>query len=270
MIIWIASYPKSGNTWVRSFLTNYFSNNKDFNFSLLKKINKFPNISLFKELNINYKKFEEIASNWITMQDFINLQNKVVYLKTHNAMVTINGCKFTNKDNTIGFIYLVRDPRDVILSYADHLGINHQETFDLMTYNYSTEISTSDKNYRSVFLGSWASNYNSWKNFNISKGLIIKYEDLIKNTEKTFTQIIKYLSEIDNITINQEKIKRCIKNTNFSVLQNLETKTGFSEKGKNIFFRKGIIGDWKNNLDTKITKKIETIFYKEMKELKYL
>ena len=121
MITWIASYPKSGNTWVRSFLSNYFSENENFNFNQLKKINKFPRKEIFEELDIDYKDFKNIASNWITMQEYINLKNETVYLKTHNAMVTINNSKFTDANNTNGFVYLVRDPRDVILSYSSHL-----------------------------------------------------------------------------------------------------------------------------------------------------
>ena len=81
MIIWIASYPKSGNTWVRSFLSNYFCDDKKFDFTQLRKISKFPQEKILKELNINFKDFKEIASNWISMQDYINLKNKIIYLK---------------------------------------------------------------------------------------------------------------------------------------------------------------------------------------------
>ena len=73
MIIWIASYPKSGNTWVRSFLTNYFSNDNDFSFKQLNKIKKFPNKDLFNELNIDYSNFNNVPSSWILMQEYINL-----------------------------------------------------------------------------------------------------------------------------------------------------------------------------------------------------
>ena len=97
MIIWLASYPKSGNTWLRSFLVNYLNKHtSNFEFSLLGQINKFPNVELFDQLNVNFNKFSEIIKNWINMQEFINLKNEFTYLKTHNAMCTINNCPFTN------------------------------------------------------------------------------------------------------------------------------------------------------------------------------
>ena len=90
MIIWIASYPKSGNTWIRLFLKSYFKYN-DF-------ISEgFPIENHFKQLKINYVDFKEIIKNWETMQKYINLKSQINYLKTHNALCTINNYKFTNK-----------------------------------------------------------------------------------------------------------------------------------------------------------------------------
>ena len=270
MIIWIASYPKSGNTWVRSFLTNYFSNDNDFSFKQLNKIKKFPNKDLFNELNIDYSNFNNVPSSWILMQEYINLKNEIVYFKTHNAMATINNNKFTDSNNTIGFIYLVRDPRDVVLSYASHLGNSVDDTFDLMQDNFSFELDADNIEARSVLLGSWAANYNSWKSFNSVEGLIIRYEDLVMKPKNSFLKIIEYLHKISGLNINLQKIDKCISNTRFDKLQNLEITKGFKEKGVNSFFRKGIVGDWKENLDPKIIKKIEVKFIKEMKELGYL
>ena len=263
MITWIASYPKSGNTWVRSFLANYLSNNEYFDFKQLKKIDKFPREILFKELNINKNDFNDIASNWIPMQSFINLKNQLTYLKTHNAMMTINNYKFTDSVNTNGFIYLVRDPRDVIISYASHNNQSLEETLEIMTSNFSR--TTEDK----TIMSSWSINYNSWKNSNFEK-IIIRYEDLIENPEINFYKIIAFLNKINDLPISNEKISKAISNTNFDKLKILEKKKGFAEAKKNIFFRKGKVGQWKTELKKDIIKKIEESFNKEMKELKYI
>ena len=167
------------------FLANYLSNNEYFDFKQLKKIDKFPREILFKELNINKNDFNDIASNWIPMQSFINLKNQLTYLKTHNAMMTINNYKFTDSVNTNGFIYLVRDPRDVIISYASHNNQSLEETLEIMTSNFSR--TTEDK----TIMSSWSINYNSWKNSNFEK-IIIRYEDLIENPEINFYKIIAF------------------------------------------------------------------------------
>ena len=270
MIIWLASYPKSGNTWIRSFLTNYL--NKDtsnFNFNLLNQIKKFPRRELIDELKINFNKFEEIVKNWINMQEFVNLKQEFTYLKTHNAMCTVNNYSFTNKKNTIGFIYLVRDPRDVILSYSHHLEKSIEFTLKIMIDKSAREKMDNKGNDESI-LGSWSENYKSWRDYNSVKKIIIKYEDLIQNPYETFFKIINYLNGINGLPIDEGMIKKSIENTSFKNLQNLENKFGFHEKDHGVFFRKGKSGNWKNDLDKKIIFKIEQTFKKEMIELNYL
>ena len=270
MIIWLASYPKSGNTWIRSFLTNYLNKNtSNFNFNLLNQIKKFPRSELIDELKINFNKFEEIVKNWINMQEFVNLKQEFTYLKTHNAMCTVNNYSFTNKKNTIGFIYLVRDPRDVILSYSNHLEKSIEFTLNIMI-NKSAREKMDNKGNDETILGSWSENYKSWRDYNSVKKIIIKYEDLIQNPYETFFKIINYLNGINGLPIDEGMIKKSIENTSFKNLQNLEKKYGFPEKGHGVFFRKGKSKEWKNDLDKKIIFKIEQAFNEEMKELGYL
>ena len=121
MIIWLASYPKSGNTWVRAFLSTYiYSQNEEFKFENLNKIDLFPQMKYFNDIGVTPNSLSEFAKNLILTQDKINLSNDIVFFKTHNAMCSIGNYPFTNKDNTLGVIYLIRDPRDVLISYSKH------------------------------------------------------------------------------------------------------------------------------------------------------
>ena len=277
MIIWISSYPKSGNTWVRYFLKSYF---EPFDKKLTLKSSKlddfytlnFPNLPLLKELNIDYSNFANIIKNWIPMQSFINLNNRTNFCKTHNAMCTINNYPFTNKENTLGAIYIVRDPRDVVLSYANHLQLSHEETVERMFDSKNGEFQPGENGeYNSTITGSWSDNYNSWKSYKSSKILIIKYENLIDNSFFYFSKIIKYLSEISEVEYDERKINQSIEKTSFDKLRTLEEKEGFDEKGLGkYFFRSGKKGTWKNQLDVNLSRKIRSKFKKEMDELNYI
>ena len=280
MIIWLASYPKSGNTWVRLFIKSYLSKDKK-NFNINQEpeddfvINKFPSKNILEEMKINYNNFFEIAQNWISIQERINLNNKLNFLKTHNAMCTINKSKFTNKENTLGAIYIVRDPRDIAVSFSHHFGISLVKIIENMLNENHTIFESDFENKSlgpgSTLLSSWANHYNSWKNYNLSEVLIIKYEDLINKTNDKFYEIVSYLNKLNKIRIDKAKIQECIQLTSFINLQTLEKKYGFDDKtlSKN-FFRKGEIGSWKNELDIDLSKRIENHFKKEMKELNYL
>ena len=277
MITWIASYPKSGNTWMKLFLKSYF-NSENTTFSINSKsddfftVETFPISKKFKELNINYKDFSDIAKNWINMQSLINLNNKNNYIKTHNAMCSINNYNLTDNENTLGAIYVVRDPRDIAISYSAFLDLKLDDTVDFMLSPscYEEDIFESVR-YKKSIMGNWAYHYNSWKNYNSREVIIIKYEDMLNDPNKTFLQVLSFLKKIDNIEINKQKMSEAINQTSFKNLQKLEVKEGFDENpSSKSFFRKGKRGEWKKKLSSENIKKIEKKFFKEMKELEYL
>ena len=277
MIIWLSSYPKSGNTWVKLFLSAYLGKQSPsipFNINkMLIPFSLFPTNNLIKKFNFDFTNFEKIAEHWIPMQDYLNLGTKGnIFVKTHNVICTINGNKFTNKQNSLGAIYLVRDPRDIIISYSSFLKKSYDEVATYLFNNKSFELSNIDgKQFDFTLIGSWSDNYNSWKNYKSINVLIIKYEDLVSDTQNTFTKIIKYLNKIDNIKIDNEKIKSCINLTSFENLRKIEEEKGFIEKGfGQFFFRKGKVGDWKKKLNQDLVKKVEEKFKLEMKELGYI
>ena len=131
MIIWIASYPKSGNTWVRSIISSYFfSENGDFDFSLLKKIPLYPGPKYFKNKIIRPG---EVSLFWESSQKQIVQNQKQIFLKTHNALISLNNKNFTSEKTSLGAIYIVRDPRNILSSLKNHYDLkDYDETFDFM------------------------------------------------------------------------------------------------------------------------------------------
>tara|TARA_B100000900_G_scaffold116233_1_gene97852 strand:+ start:3306 stop:4160 length:855 start_codon:yes stop_codon:yes gene_type:complete len=284
MILWLASYPKSGNTYLRALLVAYFFTKEgNFDFDKLKFTKFFPHINLFKNLGIDITDENEVLKNYIKAQEMINKKyNKsILFVKTHSTLQSINGNQFTNLDNTLGAIYVVRDPRNVVTSYSNHYQTSvEQSAHDMFTNTYLKGMVdyNSFQNHVLTHLGTWADNYNSWKHFNkFNKYLLIKYEDIVSKPDVIFQDVLKFIAKISNtnLKIDKKKMENAINTTTFENLKQMEEKKGFIEavkrKDNNItFFKQGSNRDWKKLLTNEIKNKIEKSFNTEMKELGYL
>jgi hypothetical protein len=126
MFIWLASYPKSGNTLVRSMLSAYFfSQDGNYNFQLIKNIKQFPHGGLFLKMGIDINNHNETVKNYIKVQESFNKKNTTQFLKTHSFLFNFNkNFPFTNFDNTLGVIYIVRDPRNIVTSFSKFRSFN--------------------------------------------------------------------------------------------------------------------------------------------------
>ena len=276
-IFWIASYPKSGNTWMRAIITSFFfTKNGEFNFDLLKNVGFFDVLTRYKFIeHLNNNDFNNLHKLAIISKYRLKAQKRVRFLedfsffKTHNANITINNYKYTNEENTLGVIYLVRDPRDVVLSYA-----NHQEKDIDMTIDHLLDkrTITRDKYRLPTLLSSWDLHYESWKKLKVPK-MIIKYEDLLKNTKKVMEELSYFFEQNYNFKfINKEfLIDNIISSTKFNIFKKYEENYGFQEsKGKSIFFKKGKSNQWKKKLQKKQVEKIESSLNETMTELNYI
>ena len=279
MIIWLASYPKSGNTWVRQFLASLiYSNRGKSGLDKLGFIMQYPKRDQFEKLVTDLNDFNQIKKNWINSQDLINSDNKVKIFKTHHALYSLGEDSFTNEKNTLGAIYVVIDPRNVISSILYHFNLSCIEE----ALNFIKEEKKFIGNLKNkvnyplhTLIGSWKTNYNSWKligkNF-----LLVRYEDLILNPNSEFRKIANHITSIINIRFTEEQIKKSIEESSFKNLSSLEDKNGFiegikdSENKKKKFFNLGPKNNWKESLDKKFVDKIENSFNNEMKELGYI
>ncbi len=271
MIIWLSSYHKSGNTWVRTFLTNYLYEEKEDPFENINKISSYPRERHFTFLDKQEIKTlgdkEKSFKYYIKSQENINTSGDLSLFKTHSYCGAVNGNHFTNNQNTAGFIYFVRDPRSVAISLSHHMTKSLDEVVDIMS-DKNTFMKVNDE--FSEYLSSWRINYLSWRNAKYPK-LIIRYEDLKKNSFDNFKNILKFINNHVNIEIDDQKIENTITKCEFKNLQSYEKKNGFKErKGKELFFRQGKVDEWKERLPQILIKKLEKEFNSEMKELGYL
>tara|TARA_B100000941_G_C28482952_1_gene543290 strand:+ start:512 stop:1366 length:855 start_codon:yes stop_codon:yes gene_type:complete len=283
MIIWLASYPKSGNTWVRSFISSLlYTNDGKVSFSKLNKIGQFPARSQFLNFIDDLQNVKEVYKNWSSVQNYLNLDNKIKFLKTHHINCKIENYEFTDQTNTLGVIYIVRDPRNVACSVKNHFSLNNYEevkNFLFRENNWLGIIKDRDQpimdNKIPTLISSWKTNYLSWKN-KTKNYLLIKYENLLNDPNNEFFKISKYLENHLKINISKEKVNKAIESCSFKNLQKLEIEGKFQEStvdkdNNNVkFFHLGPENDWRKKLDKEISKAIEEQFQEEMKELKYI
>ena len=280
MIIWVASYPKSGNTWVRSIISSLvYTENGIFDFPSIKKIDQYPQRRFLEHFTQDYNNIHEIKKHWITSQERINLDTKIKFFKTHHLNCKIDNYPFTNKECTRATIYIVRDPRNLIDSISNHFSksIEESKKFLLTSKILSPgkEIELRGGNVI-TYLGSWKEHYKFWTNDNENL-LIIKYEDLVKNIHQEIDKIIAFLKNYIDLKVSDTKKENIIKSTSFEALKKIEDNGDFTEnvfvKGRSEkvrFFNKGPNNNWQKTLPTKIQEDLETELNNELKELGYL
>tara|TARA_S200000501_G_scaffold268792_1_gene252493 strand:- start:1297 stop:2166 length:870 start_codon:yes stop_codon:yes gene_type:complete len=289
MIIWLASYPKSGNTWLRYFIISLLfadKNKRKMNLNHLQAIMTFPGKSHFDDLVNDYLDFDEVAKNWLNAQEKINSDKQIRIFKTHNMNIRYKNHNFTNLNNTLAIIYIIRDPRNVITSLKNHFNLkNYQETKNFL-FNESQLITLSEiekekfigkKNFQlPQIIGSWKTHYESWKS--IKKNfLLIKYENLIHKPQDEFKKISDFLGNLLSTKFSENQINNSINDSSFNNLKSMEDIHGFNESvynpetgRKNKFFYLGPKNDWRNILDKDLSDEISSKFENEMKELDYL
>ena len=277
MIIWLASYPKSGNTWIRLFINSLlFTPDNTIDINKIK-IEQFPSRKYFYEITDNVDDVDEFMKNCNKAQSKLNLDKKLRFFKTHNAFWKFGTHSFTDVFNTLGIIYIVRDPRNVITSIKNH--------YNYDSYDKALKFIKDEKNMIGVkgskkemdlptLISSWKIHFNSWRNLTKLKNnyILIKYEDLIKNPFNEFLKITNFISKISKLRFDEKNILKSVENTSFESLKKQEELKGFKEapENSNKFFNLGPENNWQKLLDTQIKEDIEESFQKEMSELGYL
>ena len=277
MIIWLASYPKSGNTWVRLFLNSLiFTKDSNVNINDIK-IEQFPSRKYFNGITNNIDDMREFMQYCNIAQSKLNLDSKIKFFKTHNAFWRTGIYSFTDDKNTMGIIHIVRDPRNVITSIKNHYNYeNYEKALKFMEDEKNIigiKGSTKEMDLPTL-ISSWKTHYNSWKNLTTLKSryILIKYEDLLKDPVNEFNKICFFINKISKLKFSEKNILKAVENTNFENLKIQEQSKGFKEapKNNNKFFYLGPSNVWQNLLDKNIKDRLESNFKQEMQDLSYL
>ncbi|MGQ0664794.1 MAG: sulfotransferase domain-containing protein [Pseudomonadota bacterium] len=249
-IVWLASYPKSGNTWLRAFLANYISDA-----GTPVDINRLPEFSL----SDNHARYYELIGGKpaakMSPGEIHRLRPAVhrlmagsrpgrVFVKTHNAIATLDGIPTITAQATAGAIYVIRNPFDTVVSFADHYGLTLDAAIKAINSDANTTLPAAGVIFE--FLASWGQHVRSWTT---AKGLrltVIRYEDLAARPTAAFGAVVRFL----DLPADAGRLERAIRFSAFEVLAGQERKGGFIEgSGKaDRFFRQGKVGAWREVL----------------------
>jgi len=272
-LIWLASYPKSGNTWLRAFLHNYLTDP-----ATPHDINRLTELTTGERAAALYHRHDPRPAATYTPADAVRLRPLVhrdlmgndpqrVFVKTHNPAITIGTTPLITPEVTDRAIYLLRDPRDIAISYAAHLGITLDAMIPLLADDRAVSGGTDHKILE--FIGSWSRHVASWTANPHPKLLVLRYEDLLTDPTDGFTDVIRFLGA----TPDPARLHRAINFTRFETLQHQEQTTGFAERPPTAttnFFRTGTAGQWRTTLTARQRRRIERDHAVQMRRFEYL
>jgi hypothetical protein len=254
-LVWLASYPKSGNTWTRAFLSNLASIidgaqelldvNSIGRFTIGENFTQFYTDRLGFAPTGSEEHRKQIAAvrHAVQQEEIADKFEGLIFVKTHNALAIDRGHSIINFAVTSGAVYIVRNPLDVAISLSHHMNKTIDQAIAVM--DSLAETAVNEKRVHEVW-DSWSNHVLSWTRKPHRAIYVMRYEDMLSDTEKTFGALAQHLL----LGATPEQVTKAIDWSSFDKLKSQEEKDGFKEKPEHAerFFREGRAGQWKDIL----------------------
>jgi hypothetical protein len=272
-ILWLASFPKSGNTWTRAFLANLILDPPE-----PLSLQRIGEVCPSEPAEIWFRPFAkgkvadlsgpEIAALRVKAQErVVRLNKNVVPMKTHSYLGEDSGHPIFSMQATYGAVYIIRDPRDIVLSAADHFGKTLDEVIAWMA-DPQAMCKRMPGTIVHELQSSWSNHVESWTKWNHPGIFVVRYEDLLADTLDQFGRIARHFG----ISSDTARIRKAAEFSSFKQLQKMEAEQGFVERSihSERFFRAGRSGGWQDKLTADQVKRIESDHAAQMKRFGYL
>jgi hypothetical protein len=275
-IVWLSSYPKSGNTWLRLFFDAYIMGEVDINEVVTSVADDNAKRHTIGDQTTDIRRLpidvQQLARPMALLRLVLAFQqnriaNVPLLVKTHNPNLVSNGIELLPAHLTKQTIYIVRDPRDVAPSFAKHTGVDVDKAITSMSNRYNV-LQDEDKSSNRVadLLSSWDNHVNSYRTGDAHNTKIYRYEDMREKPERTFRQIIEQVG----LPFDHERMQKALELTDLERLRSVEKEQGFKESSphaKDQFFGEG---RGRHKLTIRQRKRIEKDMGRQMKALGYL
>lgn len=253
-IVWLASYPKSGNTWFRIFLANLFAdkdvpqdiNKLEISTPVAASRGLFANVAGWSSSALNLSELRLLQPS--VYRQLSAQQKESCYLKTHEAYTKNASNQFIHApEASQAVLYFVRNPLDVCLSWANHCGISTDRSIQQMAHSQwlAGKKAIGNSQYAQQTL-SWSQHVLTWTQQADMPCLVMRYEDMLAKPEKTFSQAVSFLG----LEYSMQQIEKALRFSRFDQLKQQEQQSGFAEKPdkSKAFFRQGKANAWQNEL----------------------
>ena len=271
-IIWIASYPKSGNTWTRAFLLHLFMNPREpfplDEMGMMSPVDAglhWFNEALGEE-RTRYTPEAAAALRVAAQREIAKCFPATGFVKTHCCFLPWFGHPMFDLSLTAGAIYVVRNPLDIVASYASHVGRSLDDLVRVITTE-NHEVPGSEKQTPQL-LGSWSQNVLSWTKRPHPGLHVMRYEDMVAAPAVTFGKLARFLGVDPPV----ERLERAIDFSSFDQLKQIEAAKGFAERTEHqsTFFRSGRIGGWREELTPEQVRRVVAANREQMARFDYL
>jgi hypothetical protein len=248
-LVWLASYPKSGNTWLRVFLHNYITNADEPH-----SINDLAAFSAVECSAAFFAALDKRPGSALTPadvqslrplvhRDLTKLHDDLVFVKTHNANLALHGVPFCTPEVSAGAIVVIRDPRDVAVSYAAYTGMDIDAAIDFMGQKGAANRGTDVQVFE--LLSRWSAHVESWSQSH--RHMLLRYEDMVAGPETVFGKVVHFLGDDPE----PARLARAISFSRFDELSAQERNVGYAAHAPSAagrFFRTGRVGQWRDAL----------------------
>lgn len=273
-IVWLASYPKSGNTWTRTFLSNLVTimagEAEVLDINAINRFSLGENFTGYYAEILGYRPGpehkKEIADARHRVQAAIaDRFEGAIFVKTHNALLVDHGRPLINFAVTSGAVYIVRNPLDVAVSLSFHMGVTIDETIAIMATR-GAETPINDKRVHEIW-GSWSEHVESWTRKAHPAICVMRYEDMLSDPETTFGRLARHML----LKPTQAELALAVERSSFEAVRGQEERGGFQEKPEHAarFFRHGRAGQWKSMLTAEQVDRVCDVHREQMMNFGY-
>lgn len=270
-IVWLASYPKSGNTWMRVFLANYLANtgkplsiNQVHRFGIGDSIAKTYHMVAGREIDLNNIDLT-LQLREKVLRGIVANNADVNFVKTHNIRSTAMGVELIPSKYSRSAIYIMRNPLDMLLSYSRHYAMTVEETVEAICNPHNAN--AADHTTVFQFLGTWSDHVKTWTETSSFPVLALRYEDMLEKPTETFGKALEFIGLVPEL----DRLEKAIRFSSFDELSKQESTSGFAEKSPfaDKFFASGQSGQWKTKLKDAQIQKVRRNHRKIMKKYGY-